>query len=230
MKKLLLMILLLLAGCTERAALLPENPESMRVQNGESRNGWVIEENELIHRTAAVLNDAKKLEGPVTAIGETFKLYVYSDEGDEQAYPVWLDDQSVMFEHNGKRYRTEDPEAVETIRQIYPLHDQPNAQSLEAFQGFLVEKTNEDGMAKALIVSGISKEQARTLNYRKVTETIEITDAIWFTSENMEFEKREKGEFMTVWWDAEKPHSEPGILTLEAVKVLNGEEFGGSNE
>lgn len=91
-----------------------------------------------------------------------------------------------------------------------------NTQTLEQFQGYVVEKETEaDNREKILVVKGITQKDALEATY----ENVSTENVIWFVSEENLFQEMKKGTQVKVWWDNSKPHNEPAILTLEAKKV-----------
>lgn len=97
-----------------------------------------------------------------------------------------------------------------------PSPENTTTQTLEQFQGHIVEKETEaDGREKVLVVKGITQRDALEAAY----EDVNTENMIWFVSEKNLFHEIKKGTEVTVWWDNSKPHEEPAILTLEAKKA-----------
>lgn len=95
-----------------------------------------------------------------------------------------------------------------------------DTQVLEQFQGYIIEKgTTDDGREKVLVVKGITPKYAVEASYTDVVKSEDHENIVWFVNDENFFKDIVKGDRVNVWWDPEKPVTEPSILTLEAEKV-----------
>lgn len=91
--------------------------------------------------------------------------------------------------------------------------------SLEQFQGYVVEKVDEKGREKILVVSSITQKEPLEETLEDVKSSEDHSNIIWFKNKENNFKGIQKGDKVAVWWDPTKPHFVPSILTLVAEKI-----------
>lgn len=89
----------------------------------------------------------------------------------------------------------------------------------EKFNGYAIDSKTENNFKKILVVKGITQDEVVNKSVDEVMKKVPAKDKIWFTDKQISLEEIQIGDQVSVWWDSEKPHHEPAILTLPAEKI-----------
>lgn len=95
---------------------------------------------------------------------------------------------------------------------------EPPPATWKKVDGYAVDKAEEGGQEKILLVEGITPTDALEKTAQEILAD-GYDNAIWLTDKDIDFPDLQKGDPVTAWWDPAKPHQEPGILTVPAEKV-----------